>query len=79
MVALLATYNEERFVAGCLEHLLQQHVDVYLIDNCSSDQTVAIASRYLGRGLIGIETFPRTGMYSWRPILEGAVAGVVGI
>ena len=79
VVALLATYNEERFVAGCLEHLFQQHVEVYLIDNCSSDQTVAIASRYLGRGLIGIETFPRTGMYSWRPILEGAVAGVVGI
>jgi hypothetical protein len=40
VVALLATYNEERFVAGCLEHLLQQHVDVYLINNCSSDQTV---------------------------------------
>ena len=70
VVALLATYNEERFVAGCLEHLLQQHVDVYLIDNCSSDQTVAVASRYMGRGLIGLETMPRTGTYSWRPILE---------
>lgn len=70
VVALLATYNEERFVAGCLEHLFRQQIDVYLIDNCSTDQTVTIASRYMGRGLIGIETIPRTGVYSWRPILE---------
>jgi Glycosyl transferase family 2 len=70
VVALLATYNEERFIAGCLEHLFQQQVDVYLIDNCSTDRTVPIARRYLGRGLIGVETFPRPGMYSWRPILE---------
>jgi glycosyltransferase involved in cell wall biosynthesis len=70
VVALLATYNEERFVAGCLEHLFQQGVDVYLIDNCSTDRTVAIASRYLARGLVGIETFPRAGTYSWRPLLE---------
>jgi glycosyltransferase involved in cell wall biosynthesis len=70
VIALLATYNEERFVAGCLEHLLQQQIDVYLIDNCSTDQTLAIASRCIGHGLIGIETIPRRGTYSWRPILE---------
>jgi glycosyltransferase involved in cell wall biosynthesis len=70
VVALLAAYNEERFIAGCLEHLLQQNVDIYLIDNCSSDQTVTIARRYMAHGLIGIETVPRAGMYSWRPILE---------
>jgi len=66
----MAAYNEERFIAGCLEHLLQQNVDVYLIDNCSSDQTAAIARRYMAHGLIGIETVPREGIYSWRPILE---------
>ena len=70
VVALLATYNEERFIAGCLEHLVRQHIDVYLLDNSSTDQTLAIAHRYLGRGLIGIETFPRDGIYRWRPILE---------
>jgi hypothetical protein len=43
---------------------------VYLIDNGSFDRTVAIAEAYLGRGLIGIEQFPRHGMYSWRPLLE---------
>jgi glycosyltransferase involved in cell wall biosynthesis len=70
IIAILATYNEERFIAGCLEHLFQQGAEVYLIDNSSTDQTVAIAERYIGLGLIGIETFPRDGVYKWRPLLE---------
>ena len=71
VVAILATHNEERFIAGCLEHLIGQGVEVYLIDNCSTDRTVEIAQRYLGRGLIDIESFPRAeGVYKWRSILE---------
>lgn len=59
VVALLASYNEERFIGGCLEHLIEQGVESYLIDNCSTDRTVEIASEYLGHGLINIETLPR--------------------
>jgi glycosyltransferase involved in cell wall biosynthesis len=71
VVAILASYNEERFIAGCLEHLFEQGVEAYLIDNCSTDRTVEVAERYLKRGLIGIETFPRhDGVYRWRAILE---------
>jgi len=70
VIAILATYNEERFIAGCLEHLFRQGVEAYLIDNCSTDQTIGIASQYLDQGLVGIETFPRAGVFSWRPILE---------
>src|SRR5215218_8942654 len=70
VIALLATYNEERFIAGCLEHLIEQGVQIHLIDNCSSDATVAIAERYLGRGLLGIETLPRRGMFSLGAQLE---------
>jgi len=70
-VAILAAYNEERYIGGCLKHLIEQDVEVYLIDNCSTDRTVEIAERYLGRGLVDIETFPRAeGVYKWRPILE---------
>lgn len=70
-VALLATYDEERFVGGCIGHLLAQGLDVYLIDNESTDRTVEIAEGYLGRGLVGIESFPRSsGTYPWRPLLE---------
>ena len=69
-VALLAAYNEERFIGACLAHLVGQGLDVYLLDNASADRTVAIASEHLGRGLIGIETLPRGGYYAWKAILE---------
>jgi glycosyltransferase involved in cell wall biosynthesis len=70
ILAILATYNEERFIGGCLEHLFAQGIEAYLIDNQSTDGTVAIASRYLGAGLRGIEQFPRDGVYRWRQILR---------
>lgn len=71
VVAILAAFNEERFIAGCLEHLFEQGVDAYLIDNESSDRTVEISERYLGRGVIGIESFPRVeGVYRWQSILR---------
>jgi glycosyltransferase involved in cell wall biosynthesis len=70
VIAIIAAYNEERFIAACLENLFRQGVEVYLIDNCSTDETLPIARRYLGQGLIGIESFPRTsGMYNWRALL----------
>lgn len=69
-VALLATYNEDRFIAGCVEHLVGQGVQLYLIDNCSTDRTVEIAERYLDHGVIGIETFPRPGLFDLRAILR---------
>ncbi|WP_273888037.1 glycosyltransferase family A protein [Rubrobacter naiadicus] len=70
-VALLATYNEERFIRSCIENLINQRVNVYLIDNCSTDRTVEIAREYSGRGLIGIEHFPREdGVYHWQAILR---------
>lgn len=69
-IALLATYNEERFIVPCLEHLRDQGIETYLIDNESTDSTVRLASRFLRHGLIGIESFPRLGAYRWRGILE---------
>jgi glycosyltransferase involved in cell wall biosynthesis len=68
-IALLATYNEERFIEPCLQHLIGQGLAVYLIDNSSSDRTPELAERYLGRGLIGIETARRDDSYRWKPIL----------
>ena len=70
VIAIIATYNEARFIGGCLEHLFSQGVEAYLIDNQSADRTVAIAERYLGAGLLGIESFPRDGIYRWRRILR---------
>src|SRR6185436_10921166 len=69
VVAIIAAYNEERFIGGCLEHLFANGVEAYLCDNESTDRTVEIATSYLGRGLRGIETLPRDGTYRWRQIL----------
>lgn len=73
-LAILATYNEERFIAGCLEHLFAHGVEAYLCDNESTDRTVAIAERYLGLGLRGIERIPRDGAFRWRRILHRKAA-----
>jgi glycosyltransferase involved in cell wall biosynthesis len=66
IVAIVQTFNEQRFIGGCLDHLAEQGISAYLVDNESTDETVAIAERRLGRNLIGIETLPREGNYSQR-------------
>jgi glycosyltransferase involved in cell wall biosynthesis len=70
VIAILATYNEERFIANCLENLSRHGVEVHLIDNESTDQTVAIARQYLNRGLIEIQSLPREGVFRLREQLE---------
>jgi glycosyltransferase involved in cell wall biosynthesis len=71
VIALLAGYNEERFLACCIEHLRDHGIESYLIDHCSTDSTVAIAERYLGHGLLGIEELPREdGVFSLREQLR---------
>jgi glycosyltransferase involved in cell wall biosynthesis len=69
VVALLAVHDEERFVGGCIEHLSSHGVETYVIDNGSTDQTAEIAEGYSGRGLAGIESFPRDGEYRWLRLL----------
>ena len=70
VVAILATRNEERFIEACLENLFKQEIEVYMLDNGSTDKTVKIAQRYLGRGLIGIEAVPDVGVSCIRERLE---------
>lgn len=54
VVALLSTHNDERFIGASLEHLFREGVQAYLIDNCSTDRTLRMAEKYIGKGLIGI-------------------------
>jgi hypothetical protein len=72
VVALISAYNEEDIIEPVLEHLAQNGVWSYLIDDGSTDETVARAQRWLGRGLLGIERFEATngaGKTSWRALL----------
>jgi hypothetical protein len=69
IVAILASYNEARFMRACLEHYLQQGVEVYLLDNESTDDTIEIAREYIGKNIIRIETISRSGVYQWQKLL----------
>jgi hypothetical protein len=72
VVAFLPTYNESDIISHTLQYLTGQGIQVYLIDNWSTDDTLARARRFSGRGLIGMERFPADGpvpTYEWRQIL----------
>jgi glycosyltransferase involved in cell wall biosynthesis len=69
IIALIAAHDEARFIGGCLDHLHEQGVEAYLCDDGSSDDTVAIASRRLGNGLLAVERLQRDGTYRWRRLL----------
>ena len=63
IVALLAVRNERLFLRACIEHLVGQGVEVYVIDNDSGDESRFIADSFLGKGVIGTERFPFSGWY----------------
>jgi len=73
VVALISAYNEEDIIVPCLQYLIKQGLEVYLIDNWSTDATVELASDLLGKGLLAIEKFPQNGppsCYVWKDILS---------
>ena len=64
IVAIMQVYNEERFIGDNLDHLAEQGILAYLIDNESTDGTVAIAERRVGGNLLEIETLERDGRFA---------------
>ncbi len=70
IVAIVAARDEERLIGPCLEHLIDQGIEAYLIDDGSADGTVSVAERYMRRGLIGIESLEGDGSFSLRAQLE---------
>lgn len=61
VVAIVPAHDEEDVVAQTLGDLVGQGIDVYLVDNWSTDATVERARPFLGRGLVAIERFPPDG------------------
>jgi hypothetical protein len=70
IVAILTTYNEQRFIRAILQHYLDHGVSVYLLDNESNDHTRRIAEPFLKQNLIAIETVPRRGSKDWSGMLR---------
>jgi hypothetical protein len=70
VVAILAVRNERNYIETCLAHLEKQGLHFCVIDNGSTDDTVAIANRFWGRGLMRIVNVPYRGFYDWVSLLE---------
>lgn len=72
--AIMAVYNEADIVREAVVKLVEQGVDVYLIDNASTDGTAERVSDLVGRGVVDIENarFYENGreVYDWTALLK---------
>jgi glycosyltransferase involved in cell wall biosynthesis len=58
VVALMPVYNEADVVEHSIRALAGEGVEVYVLDNWSTDATSTIVDGLVGRGVIGVERFP---------------------
>ena len=77
ITAIIAAYNEGDVIYHVIRDLVEQDIQVVFIDHHSTDNTLSEVKRWLGKGVVRIETFPEdAGMeipndvYSWRYILR---------
>jgi hypothetical protein len=70
----MSTYNEEDIIEETVSNLINQGVDVYIIDNNSTDNTLDRIRKFVGNGVIKIENvrYLESGkeIYNWTAILE---------
>jgi Glycosyl transferase family 2 len=60
VVAIIAAYNEADIIDHVVSDLIVQGVDVYYLDDGSTDGTPEIVQRHLGRGVLAIEDLRET-------------------
>jgi SAM-dependent methyltransferase len=73
VVAFVPTYNEADVIEETIAALADDGIEVYVIDNWSTDETYAIVERRFGNGVLGAERFPPAGpdtVYDWPAIIE---------
>ena len=72
--AIMAVYNEADIVRETTEKLISQGVDVFLVDNASTDGTADRVADLVGRGVVAIEQarFFEDGreVYNWTELLK---------
>jgi hypothetical protein len=68
VIALISAYNEADIIEQVVSNLINQGVQVYFMDDGSTDGTVAAVERHLGAGVLGIERLAN-------PVEHGASAG----
>lgn len=74
VIAIISAFNEGDIISPVIGHLVENGIDVYLIDNHSTDDTVQQSSKWLGKGLLEIERFPEASVqldkFNWTAILQ---------
>lgn len=72
--AIVSCYNESDILGETISSLIKEGVDVYVLDNNSTDSCLKIAESYLNKGVIGFEkiSFSENGceVYNWAGILN---------
>lgn len=53
VLAIVAAHNEADVIRPCVEALIADGVDVYLLDHASDDGTADAVADLVGRGLVG--------------------------
>jgi hypothetical protein len=61
VVAIMTAYNESDIIVPTLTYLIANGIEVYLIENWSTDGTMELAQPFIGHGLIAVERFPADG------------------
>jgi len=73
VISIMPVYNEADIIIPSINYLVNQGIDVYVIDNWSTDGTYELAKNFDGKGTVRIERFPTTGPsshYRWGDILS---------
>ena len=73
VTAIIPTYNESDIISHTIKNFIDEGIDIYLLDNWSVDNTIELAKKFEGKGVIGIEKFPPEGSSqdsSWKLLLS---------
>ena len=70
IVAMICLRNGDLYLRRCLDHLVAQGVEACIIDNGSTDTSLAIAESFRGRGVVHIEQLPFDGVFRFTEILR---------
>lgn len=69
ILAIITTYNEARYVRPALDHYVKHGIEVYVLDNESTDGTCDIVAEYLKENVIALEVVTRQGYNDWKAML----------
>jgi glycosyltransferase involved in cell wall biosynthesis len=70
VVAIIAAYNEADIIEQVVGDLIAQGIQVYFLDDGSTDGTAEKVERFVGRGVLQIERTGDAGRFEWERILH---------